>query len=85
MTMTLSTFLVEDSPLIREALIPAMAELGSIRVMATAESQEEAIGWLADHKGQWDLAVVDFSSRKARGSPSWNGATAANPTSGSWC
>ena len=65
--MALAVFLVEDNPLIRENLIPAMAELGSASVMATAESQEEAIGWLAEHKGQWDLAVVDFFLKQGTG------------------
>ncbi|RZL91974.1 MAG: response regulator transcription factor [Variovorax sp.] len=65
--MALTVFLVEDNPLIRENLIPAMAELGSASVMATAASQQEAIDWLADHKGQWDLAVVDFFLKQGTG------------------
>jgi ActR/RegA family two-component response regulator len=64
---TLVAFLVEDNPRIRENLIPAMAELGASSVMATAESESEAIGWLAKHKGQWDLAVVDFCLKEGTG------------------
>lgn len=65
--MALSVFLVEDNPKIRENLIPALADLGAASVMATAESEDEAIGWLARHKGEWDLAVVDFFLQRGTG------------------
>jgi ActR/RegA family two-component response regulator len=44
-----------------------LADLGSASVMATAESEEEAIGWLARHKKKWDLAVVDFFLKQGTG------------------
>ncbi|MDM0015402.1 response regulator [Variovorax sp. J22P168] len=56
----LSVFLVEDNQKIRDHLIPALAEMGSASVMAIAESEDDAIQWLALHKGQWDLAVIDL-------------------------
>jgi CheY-like chemotaxis protein len=65
--MALAVFLVEDNPRIRESLIPALADLGSASVMATAESEDEAIAWLGRHKGQWDLAVVDFFLKQGSG------------------
>jgi ActR/RegA family two-component response regulator len=65
--MAISVFLVEDNEQIRNNLIPAMADLGAASVMATAESEEEAIGWLARHKGEWDLAVVDFFLKQGTG------------------
>ncbi len=65
--MPLAVFLVEDNPKIRENLIPALAELGSASVMATAESAQEAIEWLAGHKGTWDLVVVDFFLKEGTG------------------
>lgn len=65
--MPISVFLVEDNPLIRDQLIPALEDLGSACVMSTAESEDEAIGWLANHKGQWDLAVVDFFLKQGTG------------------
>ncbi|MDM0075518.1 response regulator [Variovorax sp. J2P1-59] len=65
--MPLSVFLVEDNQKIRDNLIPALADLGSASVMATAESEDEAIRWLAKHKGQWDLAVVDFFLKQGTG------------------
>ncbi|MDM0002125.1 response regulator [Variovorax sp. J22P240] len=65
--MPISVFLVEDNQKIRDNLIPALADLGSASVTATAESEDEAIGWLASHKGQWDLAVVDFFLKQGTG------------------
>ena len=64
---SLAVFLVEDNARIRDNLIPALADLGSASVMATADSEAEAIGWLARHKGQWDLAVVDFFLKEGTG------------------
>jgi two-component system, OmpR family, response regulator len=65
--MALAVFLVEDNERIRDHLIPALADLGAASVMATAESEQEAIDWLARHKGKWDLAVVDFILREGTG------------------
>ncbi|RZL94929.1 MAG: response regulator [Variovorax sp.] len=62
-----NVFLVEDNSLIRENLIPALVDLVSARVLATAESEDEAIAWLAKHKGQWDLAVVDLFLKQGNG------------------
>ena len=63
----LSVFLVEDNQNIRDHLIPALADLGSASVMAIAQSEQEAIAWLAHHKGQWDLAVVDLFLKQGSG------------------
>lgn len=65
--MSISVFLVEDNPKIRDNLIPALADLGAANVMATADSEDEAIAWLQKHKGQWDIAVVDFFLKQGTG------------------
>ncbi|MDM0071735.1 response regulator [Variovorax sp. J31P207] len=65
--MTISVFLVEDNPQIRANLIPALEDMGCATVVGTAESEGEAIGWLAHHKGLWDLAVVDFFLKEGTG------------------
>ena len=65
--MAISVFLVEDNPQIRENLIPALEELGCARVIGIAESEGEAIDWLAHHKKKWDLAVVDFFLKEGTG------------------
>jgi hypothetical protein len=41
---SLSTFLVEDKPAIRENLIPAMKEMADVQVVGVAGSEREALG-----------------------------------------
>jgi two-component system, OmpR family, response regulator len=65
--MTTSVFLVEDNQKIRDNLIPALADLGRGTVVAIAESEEDAIDWLAVHKGEWDIAVIDFFLKQGTG------------------
>jgi len=64
---SLTVFLVEDNPLIRDHLIPALRDLAGAQVLAIAESEREAIDWLAGHKGGWDLAVVDLFLKEGTG------------------
>lgn len=65
--MPLITFLVEDSKVIRDSLIPTLEDLANARVIGTAESQDDAVEWLADHDGKWDLAVVDLFLKQGSG------------------
>jgi len=67
MTAARSIFLVEDNSTIRQHLIPALEDLSSAKVMATAETEDEAIGWLAGHKGEWEGAVVVLFLREGNG------------------
>lgn len=65
--VALTVFLVEDNPLIRAHLIPALEDLAGAQILAIAESESEAVGWLAGHKGGWDLAVVDLFLKEGTG------------------
>ena len=67
MTGSLKVFLVEDSVTIRNGLIGALADLSGAQVVATAATEEEAVAWLAQHKGRWDLAVVDLFLQQGTG------------------
>jgi len=58
--MPLPIFLVEDNPLIRENLIPAMEDLVDAMFVGTAASESEAIAWLESNDALWSLAVVDL-------------------------
>lgn len=60
-------FLVEDSQLIRDNLIVAMAELTDTRVVACAESEAEATAWLRQHPHAWVLAVIDLFLKEGTG------------------
>jgi DNA-binding NarL/FixJ family response regulator len=65
--MPLTTILVEDSKTIRENLIPALAELADVDVVAIAETASEAVAILESRKDTWQLAVVDLFLREGSG------------------
>src|SRR5690349_7618508 len=65
--MPVATVLVEDSHTIRENLIPALAELADVNVIAVAETASEAVAILQDLQDQWQLAVVDLFLREGSG------------------
>lgn len=58
--MRLRIFLVEDSPVIRNALSESLEELVGARMVGWASSEDDASKWLADNPTGWDLAVVDL-------------------------
>ena len=66
-TMPVPAFLVEDNAVIRKNLIPTLAELGGISVVAFAEGQAEAVDWLQRHDGQWQFAIVDLFLKDGSG------------------
>ncbi|MDM0033405.1 hypothetical protein QTI33_14815 [Variovorax sp. J22P271] len=65
--MPLSTFLVEDSPLIRQTLMPAMEELVGAQFIGSATREDAAIAWLEAHPDDWQLAVVDLFLEQGTG------------------
>jgi DNA-binding NarL/FixJ family response regulator len=65
--MGIKTILVEDSKTIRDTLIPAMAELGGMDVVAVAETAREAMDQLSQMEGVWQLAVVDLFLKQGSG------------------
>ena len=65
--MELRTYIVEDNATIRENLIGTLEELACIKALGWAESENEARGWLAGHRGNWDLAIVDLFLKQGSG------------------
>jgi len=66
LAMPLITILVEDNPTIRDSLIPAMAELSDLTVVATADTAATAVLALTQHP-DWQLAVVDLFLKQGSG------------------
>ncbi|MBA3594661.1 MAG: response regulator [Polaromonas sp.] len=58
--MRLRIFLVEDSPVIRDALSESLEELVGARMVGWACNEADATKWLDDNPSDWDLAVVDL-------------------------
>jgi DNA-binding NarL/FixJ family response regulator len=65
--MPILTILVEDSKTIRDALIPSLAEMVNVEVIAIADTAAGAIDALEEHKDTWQLAVVDMFLREGNG------------------
>jgi len=62
---SLTAFIVEDSPVIRENLVAALEEMAPIQVVGTAEDEAGALRWLADNV--CDLAIVDIFLKSGSG------------------
>jgi len=63
----LKTYLVEDSPVIRENLIATLEELGPIEVVGTAEDEASAVQWMRQNSDSFDLAIVDIFLKQGSG------------------
>jgi DNA-binding NarL/FixJ family response regulator len=56
----LKTFIVEDSPVIRESLIATLEELVPVQVVGTAEDEQTAVQWLSNAGNRADLVIIDI-------------------------
>ncbi|HEX7868085.1 MAG TPA: response regulator [Variovorax sp.] len=65
--MALITFLVEDNKTIRDNLVPALEDLVNGRVVGFAETETEALAWLAEHPDGWQLLIVDLFLKEGSG------------------
>ena len=65
--MPLSTFLVEDNAQIRQTLIAAMEDEVDVHLIGTATTEAEAVAWLDENPGAWDLLVVDLFLQEGSG------------------
>jgi DNA-binding NarL/FixJ family response regulator len=56
----LKTYIVEDSPVIRENLIATLEEMVSLQVVGTAEDETTATYWLNRRDNACDLVIIDI-------------------------
>lgn len=58
----LKTYIVEDSPVIRESLVALLEESVPVEVVGTAEDELTALNWMGDHQrpDDCDLVIVDI-------------------------
>lgn len=56
----IKTYLVEDSPVIRESLIATLEELAPVQVVGTATDESTAVKWLSVPGQAVDLVIVDL-------------------------
>ena len=65
--MSLISYLAEDNETIAKSLIETLQEICEVKVVAVGATQNEASHWLADHDGEWDLAIVDLFLKEGSG------------------
>lgn len=63
----LKTYIVEDSPVIRENLVAALEEMTPVTVVGTAEDESTARDWLEGGSAECDLVIIDIFLRKGSG------------------
>ena len=63
----LKTYIVEDSPVIRDSLIATLEELVGIDVVGTAEDETTACNWLTQPGSEFDLVIVDIFLKAGSG------------------
>jgi len=65
--MALITFLVEDNKTIRDNLVPALEDLVNGQIVGFAETESDALAWLASHPHDWQLLIVDLFLKEGSG------------------
>jgi DNA-binding NarL/FixJ family response regulator len=56
----LKVFLVEDLQRMRGLLADLFSSMGGLEIVGASSTEAEAKLWLDDHRGEWDVAVVDL-------------------------
>ena len=64
---TLRTYIVEDSPVIRENLVATLEELAPVTVVGCAEDEVTAVRWLRDPANRCDLGIIDIFLKQGSG------------------
>jgi len=65
--LPLKTFVVEDSPVIRDNLIATLEELVPVAVIGTAEDEATAVEWLGHTEHRVDLVIIDIFLKRGSG------------------
>lgn len=63
----LKTYIVEDSPVIRDNLITTLHELTAVEVVGFAEGEHAATAWLNDPGNAVRLVIVDIFLKQGSG------------------
>lgn len=63
----LRTYIVEDSPVIRENLIATLEEMVPVEVIGTAEDEPSATQWLGQTGNACDLVIIDIFLKTGSG------------------
>ncbi|HEY0822741.1 MAG TPA: response regulator [Ramlibacter sp.] len=65
--MELRVFLVEDLQRMRGLLADLFSSMGGLKIVGASSTEAEAKLWLEDHRGEWDVAVIDLVLEQGAG------------------
>ncbi len=65
--MELRVFLAEDLASMHALIRDLLASMGGLRLAGTAATEAEAMLWLDEHAGEWDLCIVDLMLAQGSG------------------
>ena len=65
--VTVKVFLVEDLKHLQGVVADLLASLGDFRVERAVGTEAEAILWLEENRGGWDLAIIDLILEQGTG------------------
>ena len=65
--MTVEVFLVEDLKNVQSAMAQMLQGVGDLRVVATVSTEAEALAWVEQNEGRWQLAVIDLVLEQGSG------------------
>jgi DNA-binding NarL/FixJ family response regulator len=65
--LSVAVFLVEDQKNIQSALGQMLEGLGDFRIVEAVSTEAEALGWLEQNSGAWELAVIDLVLEQGSG------------------
>jgi DNA-binding NarL/FixJ family response regulator len=77
---TLTCFLVEDNPVIRENLVATLEEMVDLRVLGHAVDEEGALTWLTQENRPCDLLIIDIFLSQGTGLNVLQAASARMPS-----
>lgn len=63
----LRVFLVEDLQRMRGLLADLFSSMGGLKIVGASSTEAEAKLWLEDHRGEWDVAVIDLVLEQGAG------------------
>lgn len=63
----LTTFIVEDNPLILDTLVSTLQELTPVRVVGSAADESHAVAWLQQPGHACELLIVDIVLKSGSG------------------
>lgn len=67
MTVPVRVFLVEDMPNLQGVVVDLLASIGDFEVVGVVSTEAEALLWLDEHRGGWDLALIDLVLEQGTG------------------